>query len=723
MRGSIPDLYLKGQGEYFDELRVNLGAADAGTKTAKEALDDTAAVLGAYHPPDGQAQPEGSVGLSQVDLSRRHSQSSEVGWGVRHGPLRAGRAAFIAREQRDMTTQGMDGPLTSQGQERRRFWPRFNILLVLPAQLTMMVVVIVPPSSSSGSRSPIGSRPRRSPGSRPSRSGSGTFYDLWYDDRFTNAVFRTLFVVAVCVCRGTGAGARPRPAVPRRMAMAAGRGQRHHLADDDHPGRCGQRLLHALQRARADQPSDIARDRRALRVFLAVPSDLGDGADHAGRDLAVDALDVPLVLTGLMNLPQNQVRAAIVLGASPARIFFKIMLPLLLPVISIALLIRSIETFKIFDPVYILTRGQPGGSTETISMFMYNGAFVYFRMGYIAAAALLVLVVVISICLLLARRCGGMARGGDHERKPALGDASQAHGGGRLHGDRLFSDLLADRDILQAVRRVGQLAADLADRCADAAELPHRVLSRCGARVRRGPAGLARLQGLGQCLEGVSGFGHHLDLRDLLFRRLRHPGGLFHRALQDRRGKLSLPVPHRAHDAPDRRCGADGRAVLDPQAVRHLFRHGPRLHRLYPAVLDLDDPLLHRGGALGARGRGHGPRHEPVPGFPDRDLAAHQGRRAGHRSLRLYPQLVGVSLCPGAHRRQRHTVTLQVANYVSASSGKLYGVQAAMGTISTLPVILFGYVIQRHLVRGLTFRRHQAVAGRWRWRQNSSFEA
>jgi|SRR5215208_1325873 multiple sugar transport system permease protein len=49
------------------------------------------------------------------------------------------------------------------------------------------------------------------------------------------------------------------------------------------------------------------------------------------------------------------------------------------------------------------------------------------------------------------------------------------------------------------------------------------------------------------------------------------------------------------------------------------------------------------------------------------------------------------------------TVTLQVANYVSASSGKLYGVQAAMGAISTLPVIFFGYVIQRHLVRGLTF--------------------
>jgi multiple sugar transport system permease protein len=49
------------------------------------------------------------------------------------------------------------------------------------------------------------------------------------------------------------------------------------------------------------------------------------------------------------------------------------------------------------------------------------------------------------------------------------------------------------------------------------------------------------------------------------------------------------------------------------------------------------------------------------------------------------------------------TVTLQVANYVSASSGKLYGVQAAMGTISTIPVIVFGFLIQSHMVRGLTF--------------------
>jgi multiple sugar transport system permease protein len=111
-----------------------------------------------------------------------------------------------------------------------------------------------------------------------------------------------------------------------------------------------------------------------------------------------------LLLTGLMALPANQIRAARALGASPARIFFKIMLPLLAPVIAIAVVIRAIETFKIFDPVYILTRGQPGGATETISMYMYNGAFVYFRMGYIAAAALLVLALVIMLCLALSRQ-------------------------------------------------------------------------------------------------------------------------------------------------------------------------------------------------------------------------------------------------------------------------------------------------------------------------------
>ena len=113
--------------------------------------------------------------------------------------------------------------------------------------------------------------------------------------------------------------------------------------------------------------------------------------------MAVDSADVPLILTAFINVPRNQWRAALALGATPARAFFSVVLPLSLPVIIVAVLIRAIETFKIFDVIYILTRGGPGATTESISMYMYNGAFVYFRMGYVAAAALLVLFVVVSV--------------------------------------------------------------------------------------------------------------------------------------------------------------------------------------------------------------------------------------------------------------------------------------------------------------------------------------
>ena len=128
-----------------------------------------------------------------------------------------------------------------------------------------------------------------------------------------------------------------------------------------------------------------------------------------------------------------------------------------------------------------------------------------------------------------------------------------------------------------------------------------------------------------------------------------------------------------------------------------------RLHRLHSAVQHLDDPQLHRGGAGGAGGRGDDLRHGPVRSLPQGDAAAHQGRAFRDGALHLHPQLVGVPVRADADGGRRGDVTVQVANYVSASSGKLYGVQAAMGTVSTLPVIFFGYIIQRHLVRGLTF--------------------
>ncbi|MCI0429387.1 MAG: sugar ABC transporter permease, partial [Rhodospirillales bacterium] len=229
------------------------------------------------------------------------------------------------------------------------------------------------------------------------------FYDLWYDQRFIDALWRTVLVVA--------------SAVSCELVLAIGLAL---LFLDDWPWR--KLAVSVLILPMMIVPVDGA------NAFFMLFNDLGP-INHLislaiGRPFEFAWLSDPnwallpiilceiwqwtplmflLVLTGLMNLPQDQVNAAAALGASRMRIFFRIMLPLLMPVISVALLIRSIETFKIFDAVYILTRGGPGASTETISMFMYTGAFVYFRIGYIAAAALIVLVLVVSICLALSR--------------------------------------------------------------------------------------------------------------------------------------------------------------------------------------------------------------------------------------------------------------------------------------------------------------------------------
>ncbi len=279
----------------------------------------------------------------------------------------------------------------------------YNIKLVLPAQLTIMAVVVVPTLILVWLSLTDWQPTQNVPWFKATFYWFWNFYDLWYDERFVNSVVRTIFVVTVCVAI--------------ELVLALGLAL---LFLEEWPWR--KVAVSIIILPMMIIPVDAANaffmlfnERGPINHLVSLVT--GESFEFSWLSHPTWAM-VPimlaeiwqwtplmflLVLTGLMNLPQNQVRAAIGLGAGPVRIFFRVMLPLLVPVISIALVIRAIETFKIFDPVYILTRGQPGGATETISMYMYNGAFVYFRMGYIAAAALLVLVVVISICLVLAK--------------------------------------------------------------------------------------------------------------------------------------------------------------------------------------------------------------------------------------------------------------------------------------------------------------------------------
>ena len=289
------------------------------------------------------------------------------------------------------------------GRWARLFSIPFNVRLVLPAQLTMMAVVLVPTLIAIWLSLTDWQPTSGVPWYESELIWFWNFNDLWFDDRFTAALIRTIIVVAVCVAAELG--------IALSLAL---------LFLDEWPWR--KVAVSVIILPMMIVPVDAANAffmlfnergpiNHVISLLLGRPFEFSwlSDPDWAMAPIMLaemwqwTPLMFLLVLTGFMNLPRNQVRAAIVLGASPVRIFFRIMLPLLAPVITLAVLIRAIETFKIFDPVYILTRGGPGASTETISMFMYNGAFVYFRMGYVAAAALIVLVVVTAICMALAR--------------------------------------------------------------------------------------------------------------------------------------------------------------------------------------------------------------------------------------------------------------------------------------------------------------------------------
>ena len=110
-----------------------------------------------------------------------------------------------------------------------------------------------------------------------------------------------------------------------------------------------------------------------------------------------------ILLSGLNSVPENPVRAAVILGASPRQVFRRVILPMLKPVIIVAFVIRSMEIIKLFDEVFMLTRGGPGSATETISLYIYKLAFSDFQLAYGAAAAFIVLLgALLLIHLLLA---------------------------------------------------------------------------------------------------------------------------------------------------------------------------------------------------------------------------------------------------------------------------------------------------------------------------------
>jgi len=98
-----------------------------------------------------------------------------------------------------------------------------------------------------------------------------------------------------------------------------------------------------------------------------------------------------ILLAGMLGVPSDQLLAAKLLGGSNWQNFYKIILPRMKTVIIIALVLRMVECFKIFDLIYIMTKGGPGVQTETISLFLYKQTFGDLEWAYVAAIGLTIL--------------------------------------------------------------------------------------------------------------------------------------------------------------------------------------------------------------------------------------------------------------------------------------------------------------------------------------------
>lgn len=111
-----------------------------------------------------------------------------------------------------------------------------------------------------------------------------------------------------------------------------------------------------------------------------------------------------LMLAGLESLPPEPFEAARVDGAGAWFTFTRVTLPLLRPVIAVAVLIRALDAFKVFEYVFAITRGGPGTATETLQYQVYRTGFQFFRLGEAAAMAFVLVAVVLIIVVLLYRR-------------------------------------------------------------------------------------------------------------------------------------------------------------------------------------------------------------------------------------------------------------------------------------------------------------------------------
>ena len=122
-----------------------------------------------------------------------------------------------------------------------------------------------------------------------------------------------------------------------------------------------------------------------------------------------------LLLAGLALVPQDLLNAAQIDGAGPWKRLVKVILPLIKPAILVALLFRTLDAFRIFDNIYVLTAG--ANNTGSVSILGYDNLFKAFNLGLGSAISVLIFLSVAIIAFIYIKLFGASAPGSDEERR------------------------------------------------------------------------------------------------------------------------------------------------------------------------------------------------------------------------------------------------------------------------------------------------------------------
>jgi len=233
--------------------------------------------------------------------------------------------------------------------------------------------------------------------------GAGNFLQLAQDERFIDAIGRTFWFTALGLVSN----------LPLGLAIAL-------LMHERFPGRniCRGLLILPMVATPAamglvwvimlDPTLGVVRYLLGEFGIANPPLWLSDPDLVVPTLVAVDAwMWTPMValicIAGLAALPTEPFEAAIVDGASALQRFRYLTLPMMLPTLMVAAMLRLMDLLKLIDIVYVMTGGGPGHSSETVNLYNYLAALSYDKVGYGAAIALVLFLIVVACTLALVK--------------------------------------------------------------------------------------------------------------------------------------------------------------------------------------------------------------------------------------------------------------------------------------------------------------------------------